>query len=49
VAYALEATSDFVTWVALGTNVAAGFTMTLTDTNSAGIDERFYRVRRINP
>jgi uncharacterized delta-60 repeat protein len=49
VAYATEATTNFLNWVVLGTNIAAGYTLTVTDTNAAGLDQRFYRVRRVGP
>jgi len=49
VAYATEATTDFMSWAVLGTNVATAYTMTVTDTTAAGLDQRFYRIRRIAP
>jgi uncharacterized delta-60 repeat protein len=49
IAYATEATTDFLTWTVLGTNVAAGYTMTVTDSTATGLGQRFYRVRRVGP
>jgi len=49
VAYATEATTDFLSWVVLGTNVATGYTMTVTDTTATGLEQRFYRIRKVGP
>jgi uncharacterized repeat protein (TIGR03806 family) len=41
--YVLQATTNFVDWVPLGTNVAGSDVFMLMDTNSAQIPFRFYR------
>jgi uncharacterized repeat protein (TIGR03806 family) len=41
--YVLQATTNFVDWVSLGTNVAGSDTFILMDTNMAQIPFRFYR------
>lgn len=54
--YALEATTDFVTWQSLTTNTAAALAnyaprwgFEFTDTNSASASKRFFRVRQVYP
>lgn len=41
--YVLQATTNFVNWIPLGTNVAGSNVFMLTDTNMAQIPYRFYR------
>ncbi len=43
VAYAVEASTDLVTWAAVATNLAGSFTF--TDPDSIQLSRRFYRVR----
>src|SRR6185503_1026086 len=43
----VEATTDFVQWVAIATNAANASTVTVSDPQSAGFGRRFYRVRTV--
>ncbi len=47
--YAFEASTDLVNWLVLGTNTAAGASLTLQDPNAALFNQRFYRVRPVTP
>lgn len=45
--WAVEATTNFVTWTALKTNLISGGSFDLVDTASAGLPRRFYRARHV--
>ena len=48
--YAIQASTDLVSWVSLSTNtVSAAGTIKFTDTSAPGFDERFYRCKRLAP
>ena len=54
--YALEATTDFTTWIPLTTNTAAALPnfslrwgFEFSDSNSSSAEKRFYRVRQVSP
>ena len=47
--YVTEVSEDLVTWSELSTTVATGFTMTITETNPTFQNQRFYRVRLVEP
>ena len=40
---------DLTNWTSIRTNVAAGATLSFTDTNAASFNERFYRARQAVP
>ena len=45
--WALDATTNFVNWIALKTNVISGTFFDHVDTTSAGLPRRFYRARLV--
>ncbi len=45
--YALDASSDFVTWLPLRTNTATGLTIELEDAGAPNLSRRFYRARLV--
>ena len=47
--YVTEVSDDLLTWTELSTTVATGFTMTITETNYTFQNQRFYRVRLVEP
>ena len=47
--YAVDASSDFVTWTPLATNTVFSATWSFTDTNASMFNRRFYRVRQLSP
>jgi uncharacterized delta-60 repeat protein len=47
--YALEATQDYTTWIAVDTQTAAGSELVLTDAMASSHPLRFYRVRQTGP
>ncbi len=44
--YAVEASSNLVDWLPLGTNVASGGYFDFTDSSASGLRRRFYRARQ---
>ena len=47
--YAIQATTNLVNWVNIGTNTAPGDFMNLLDVNAAGLPYRFYRWELLSP
>jgi uncharacterized delta-60 repeat protein len=45
--YVIDATTDLVSWLPLSTNWASGYNLIFTDPSAHGLNQRFYRARRV--